>query len=72
MSEEREPYSVNDAAKLVRRLADGLSRELAGLNVDAPEAALAYAEDRLGNALQLVRLSLHELRLARAGDEGGE
>jgi len=45
----------------VRRLRDGFSRELAGLNEDAPEVALRYAAERLEEELARI--------LAVLGDE---
>lgn len=52
-------------------IADGLARELSGLNEQRAVAALEYAEDRLANALQVVRLCLAEQnrREAEDGDE---
>jgi len=42
----------------VRRLRDGLSAELAGLNEDEADAALRYAADRLAEELTRIRLLL--------------
>ena len=58
MSEEQAVYECVDPAALVRRLRDNVSRELAGLNEDEPRLALRYAEDLLGNELQMIRIAL--------------
>ena len=42
------------ARAAVRRLRDGLSRELAGLNEDAPEQALRYAVEALERELRFA------------------
>jgi len=50
--------NYRDPRRMIRRLRDGLSAELAGLNEDNAIEALRYAEDRLGNELAMVRLVL--------------
>jgi hypothetical protein len=57
MSEKPE-LQYHAPAAIVRRLRDYVAHELAGLNEDNPIEALLYAEYRLANELQMIRLVL--------------
>lgn len=61
MNQSRE-QPQNDAARaMVRRLRDGLARELAGLNEDAPRKALRYAAERIAAVLAEIKAVLEEI-----------
>ena len=75
-SAEAEKYQYRDPRRVVRylrdQIADGLARELAGLNEDNAVAALIHAEDLLANALSVVRLCLAMVEVDDGDDAGDE
>jgi len=70
----QDEYQYRDPRRVVRylrdRIADGLARELAGLNEGNAVDALIYAEDLLGNALSVVRLCLSTIEVDDDDDAG--
>jgi len=73
VSSQEEEYQYRDPRRVVlylqEHLADGLARELMGLNPDDAVPALVYAEDRLANALCVVRLCLNQIGANEVGDD---
>lgn len=72
----QEEFQYRDPRRVVRHLrdhvADGLARELAGLNEDNAVEALMYVEDLLANELSVVRLCLGMIEVDDDDDAGDE
>ena len=67
---EKSELQYRDPRAMVRRLRDNLSRELAGLNEDNAVRALIYAEERLADEIQAIRLVLNVVEVDDGDDAG--
>jgi len=67
---EKSELQYRDPRAMVRRLRDNLSRELAGLSEDNAVRALIYAEERLADEIQAIRLVLNVVEVDDGDDAG--